>query len=85
MVKLTKRDDPPLAILGECARCRLVIYETDPHETISEWPWEGKELFHSGCAWRAQAIHWQTQLDLAVSKLRLLRFRCVVTLERPQT
>lgn len=69
----------PPAILGECRHCRLPVYETDAWERIADWPWDGRDLYHFGCAWRVQVRYHQEQLQAAVSKLRVLG--CTVKLE----
>lgn len=74
-----KRSGEPTPIVGECPHCRLPIYSTDSSEKITDWPWDGRELYHSGCAWRAQVRYHQNQLHASVQKLRVLG--CKVTME----
>lgn len=69
----------PTPIVGECAHCRLPIYENEPSERIPDWPWNNRDLYHSGCAWRVQVRYHQEQLAVATQRLRVLG--CIIKLE----
>lgn len=69
----------PEDIVGECPHCRLPIYRADDKTEITLVHWQGKQLYHSGCAWRAEVKYHTDRLQHHVRELR--RLQCTVTVQ----
>lgn len=68
---------------GECPRCRLPIYASDPRR-ISYAPWdECPRLYHAGCANALEALFYESSMADAAQRLRGLGYVVELTITRP--
>lgn len=66
-------------ILGECPRCRLPIYQSDPRDVLYDLHKREATAYHAGCAWK---VRIERQQDLATEAVRELRnLGCTVRFE----
>lgn len=85
MTRVKDYDDPHFGelILSECPRCRLPIYESDPHRRIGIPPGALLVAYHSGCAIGAEGIYWEEQLSAIAQRLRGLGYVLELKVIRP--
>lgn len=74
---------PPETILGECVRCRLPVYASDPRRLVGIPPGSTPELYHSGCALAADGEYWERQVQADVQRLRGCGYIVELRLVRP--
>lgn len=70
-------------ILGECPRCRLPIYTTDPRRLQGIPPGAPPILYHAGCAMALEGDWWEKQLVADVGRLRGCGYVVELRITRP--
>lgn len=74
---------PKERIDGECPRCRLPIYASDPRR-VSYGPWdESSRVYHQGCANALEALYYESSMADAAQRLRGLGYVVELTITRP--
>jgi hypothetical protein len=74
---------PAETILGECWRCRLPVYQSDPHRMVSIPSDAPPELFHSGCAMAQEGEGLEGAIQKIAQKLRGCGYIVEVRIVRP--
>lgn len=68
---------------GECPRCRLPVYRSDPRRW-SRPPWDSTtRIWHSGCAIAAEGEFWEKQVESDVQRLRGCGYVVQLQIVRP--
>lgn len=73
----------PGDIMGECSRCRLVVYRSDPRRKVGIPPGSPPKLYHAGCAIATEGEYWEQQLQADCARLRGCGYIVELRIVRP--
>lgn len=71
------------SITGECPRCRLPIYESDPRRMTGIPPGTSLRYYHAGCAMAEEGEYWETQVQAMANRLRGCGYTVELKIIRP--
>lgn len=70
-------------VMGECSRCRLPVYRSQPRRKVGIPPGTMPKLYHSGCALATDGEFWEQQLQADCQRLRGCGYIVELRLIRP--